>query len=594
MPFDGSVVYSVAKELSDRLMNGKVEKIYQPEKDELIFSIRSFKETHKLLISSSPMYPRLHLTEKVKSNPLVAPSFCMLLRKHLSGARISSIIQPQLERIVEITFDCTDDMGYSNKKTIVVEIMGRHSNIIFIDCESRKIIDCIKRVNFQLSSVREILPGKEYVYPPSAGKQNISKLSPLTLSLDSLKNNITSLKSSIRAEKFFVSTYNGISPIVSREICARANVDSDSDLKEVNTEIISRLFNSFNSLIESLKNDNTKANIVINQQKPIDFSCYELTQYNAFEKKYFESISKTIEYFYQEKDAKDRLRQRYSDIHKIINNRLERCYKKFEKLNDELLQAHNADTYKIYGDLLTSNIHNISKGDTNASVQNYYSGNNEYIDIPLDIQLTPVANSQRFYKLYNKAKNALILIDEQIKDNYSEIKYLESQLDNLEKCTEELEISEIRNELIEQGYINKRKLIKSKKKQKSSSPMHFISSSGFDVYVGKNNVQNDYLTLKLASSYDIWLHTKDIPGSHVIIKCSGSTVDDITLEEAANLAAFYSKAKESVKVPIDYTIKKNVKKPNGSKPGMVIYDNYKTVYIDPNEETIKKMKKTTD
>jgi predicted ribosome quality control (RQC) complex YloA/Tae2 family protein len=304
----------------------------------------------------------------------------------------------------------------------------------------------------------------------------------------------------------------------------------------------------------------------------------------------FENISTAIERFYNEKDLKDRIKQKSGDIHKIITNRLDRCYKKLEKLSGELQEASDSEKYKIYGDLIMSNIYGLQKGQDTARLQNYYSSELEYCNIPLDIRLTPSANAQKYYKRYNKSKNAKRKINIQIEENKQEIMYLEAQLENLDKCTEELEIIEIRNELAEQGYTKARKTMKGKQ-VKISTPMHFTSSSGFDIYVGKNNVQNDYLTLKFAVTQDIWLHTKDIPGSHVIIKTEGKDIDDTSLAEAANLAAFYSKGKMSSKVPVDYTPKKNVKKPAGAKPGMVIYDNYRTIYITPDEAKVNNMKK---
>lgn len=585
MPFDGSVVNSVVHELNDKLANGKIEKIYQPEKDELIISVRSFRETYKLLLSASSTYPKVHITEENKSNPTMPPSFCMLLRKHLLGGRIISIRQPEFERIIEIDIDSVDELGYSTHKMLIAEIMGRHSNIIFIDRPTKRIIDSIKRVSFEISSVREILPGREYEYPPSGDKAN-----PLKVSRENFNEGISRVTASIKAEKYLMNSYNGISPIVARDICLRAEVDSDADLKQCSPETIERLYTAFSKFQEAVLNASFTPNIVYVNGKASDFSCFILDIYSDYDKQEFEDISITIERFYNEKDLKDRIKQKSGDIHKIITNRLDRCYKKLEKLNGELQEASDSEKYKIYGDLIMSNIYDLQKGQEKARLQNYYSSENEYCDIPMDTRLTPSGNAQRYYKRYNKSKNAKNKINIQIEENNQEIMYLETQLDNLDKCTEELEIIEIRNELAEQGYAKVRKSAKGKQ-LKVSKPMYFISSSGLEIYVGKNNVQNDYLTLKLAVNQDIWLHTKDIPGSHVIIKTEGKDVDDTSLAEAANLAAFYSKGKMSSKVPVDYTPKKNVKKPAGAKPGMVIYDNYRTIYITPDEAKVNNMKK---
>jgi predicted ribosome quality control (RQC) complex YloA/Tae2 family protein len=585
LPFDGSVVNSIVHELNTKLVNGKIDKVYQPEKDELLISVRTYGETYKLLLSASSTYPKVHLTEENKSNPTVAPSFCMLLRKHLLGGRIISIRQPDFERIIEIDIDSFDELGYSTHKTLIAEIMGRHSNIIFIDKPTSKIIDSIKRVSFEISSVREILPGREYKYPPSGNKTN-----PLTASKESFIQGIANVPGSIKAEKYIMNSYNGISPVVARDICLRSGLDTDLDLKECTNEHLGQLFTAFSKFQEAILNTSFSPNIVYTDGKASDFSCFFLDIYKGYEKQEYQDMSEAVEKFYHQKDSKDRIKQRSGDIHKIITNRLDRCYKKLEILGGELQEAADSEKYKIYGDLIMSNIYYLQKGEEKVRLQNYYSPNGEYIEIPMDKQLSPSVNAQRYYKHYNKSKNAISKINVQLDENKLEIMYLETQLDNLDKCTEELELEEIRNELAEQGYIKGRKAAKNKK-AKASKPMRFISSKGFEIYVGKNNVQNDYLTLKFAVNQDIWLHTKDIPGSHVIIKTDGKEVDDDTLKEAANLAAFYSKGRMSSKVPVDYTWRKNVKKPNGAKPGMVIYENNFTIYITPDEERINKMTK---
>ena len=585
MPYDGSVVYSIVSELRQRILSGKVDKVYQPEKDEIILSIRTYGETHKLLLSSSPVYPRVHLTRESKANPQTPPAFCMLLRKHLTGGRIIDIKQPNYERIVEIEFECIDELGYSNKKSVIVEIMGRHSNIIFIDKESNKVIDSIKRVSFEVSSVREILPGKLYELPPAGDRR-----SPLEETKNGFIQEMDSITTPTKAEKYLMKVYNGISPAAAREVCQIAGILQDSDILELDPKKRENYYDAFLSFFNNLTEDRLKPNMVFDNDRPLDFYCFELMQYADFEVKHFDTMSIACESFYGQKDRKDRLKQKTGDLNKIINSRLDRCFKKLEILQNELAEANTLEKYKIYGDLITSNLHAMDKGEEKVRLVNYYSEDCEEIDIPLDNMLTPVQNAQRYYKHYNKAKNAQILIKTQLEDNRNEILYLETQLDNLDKCTEEAEINEIRTELAEQGYIRS-KVTKASKHIKPSKPMHFVSSDGIDIFVGKNNVQNDFLTLKLSSSNDTWLHTKNTPGSHVIIKNSGAQIPTATLDEAANLAAYYSKGKSSSNVPVDYTPRKNVKKPSGAKPGMVIYENYKTVYITPDEEKINTMKK---
>ena len=584
MPFDGSVTKAVVDELKSRIINGKIEKIYQPEKDALILNIRSYNENTKLLLSASPNFPRLHITDDNYSNPITPPAFCMLLRKYLTGGKIISVNQPELERIVEITMDCFDELGYSAQKSLIIEIMGRHSNIIFMDKGTGKIIDSIKRIDITTSSVRQVLPGLLYENPPSADKKN-----PLILDKDDFIKSIKENTISLRADKYLIKTYNGISPAVAKEICANAGFCEEFYVNNCPIAAIESLFVSFSQYITKLAIGNFSPTIYYKEKAPFDFFCDKLSIYNNIDSTDFDSMSKAIELFYSEKDKKERITQKASDIHKIISNRLERCYKKLDMFNKDIVEALNAEEYKIKGDLLTSNSFSIEKGSKVAIVQNYYSANLENIEIDLDVQLNPIQNAQRYYKQYNKMKKALVSITGQIKENKTEMIYLESLLDNMHKCTEEQEINEIRHELAEQGYIKVKKETK-KKHIKVSKPMHFVSSDGSDIYVGKNNLQNDFLTLKMAESFDIWLHTKEIPGSHVIIKTDNKPISDLTLEEAANLAAFYSKAKNSSKVPIDYAFKKYVKKPNGAKPGMVIYESNKTIYITPNEDRIKAMK----
>ncbi|MDD4503413.1 MAG: NFACT family protein [Clostridiaceae bacterium] len=352
MPFDGSVVNSVVHELNDKLVNGKIDKVYQPEKDELIITIRSYRETYKLLLSASSTYPRIHITEENKSNPTVPPSFCMLLRKHLLGGRITSIRQPKFERIIEIDIDSFDELGYSTHKMLIAEIMGRHSNIIFIDKPTGKIIDSIKRISFEISSVREILPGRIYEYPPSGDKTN-----PLIVTKESFIEGIARVPISIKAEKYFMNAYNGISPVIARDICLRASVDSDTDLKQYNAELIEGLYTAFSKFKEAVLCTSFNPNIVYKDGKASDFSCFVLDIYRNYDKQEFKSISETVERFYYEKDLKDRIKQKSGDIHKIITNRLDRCFKKLEILSSELQEAAGSEKYKIYGDLIMSNIY---------------------------------------------------------------------------------------------------------------------------------------------------------------------------------------------------------------------------------------------
>lgn len=589
MPFDGITVNSLVSELNNTILHGKVDKIYQPEKDELVLTIRKDRDNHKLLISASPSFPRFNLSYEKKSNPLTAPSFCMLLRKHLLGSRIIKIRQISLERVVEILFECIDEMGYNVQKSLMIEIMGRHSNIILINSGNFTIIDSIKRVTTYMSSVRTVLPGIKYIYPPAK-----DKVDPLTINESFFINDIENLNGSIKAYKYLIKRYFGISPIVSQEICIASGVEPDTDLKSAERDIVLKLFNEFKKIIDIVILSKYRPNIVIEGYKNIDFSAIELKIYDSYEKNFFKSISEVIQTYYTEKDKLDRMKQKTGDLHKTILNRLERSIRKSDILQNEYNDAKKGDYYKLCGDLIMANLYVLEKGKDKAILPNYYSDDLETIEINLNVNLTPTQNAQKYYKMYNKSKKAFNSLTNQIIHTKEEIQYLESVLESLGKCFDEEEIKEIKQELYQQGYVKKVNIKNTgiKKSSKISKAMHFISSSNFDIYVGKNNTQNDYLTLKFATSHDLWFHTKDIPGSHVIVKTNGNSIDSTTLIEAANLAAYYSKGKLSSNVPVDYTLKKNIKKPSGAKPGKVIYNNYKTIYITPNEEKIKHLKKS--
>lgn len=587
MPFDGITVNSLVEEFKHTILDGRIEKIYQPETDEIILNIRNNKVNYKLLISANSTYPKIHLTQNQKPNPQNAPAFCMLLRKHLSGSKIIDIKQPSLERIIEITFNCLDEMGYNVEKTLIVEIMGRHSNIILIDGETTVIIDSIKKVSSDMSSVRTIMPGFKYIYPPSGNKKD-----PLNINREIFLSSLQSVSGSIKAYQYLVNDFFGISPVVAQEICYRAGIEADEDIKGINENKAEKLYEQFSKLIETVKNKTYTPNIISDNQRKIDFSPIELTIYKEYQCIKKSSISDIIEEFYFEKDLQNRIKQKTSDISKVLKTRLERSEKKLSILESELMEAKNFEYYKLCADIIMANLYKLQKGLDKVSLPNIYSSDEEMIEIALDPTLTPIDNAQKYYKQYNKLKTAQELIKNQIEQVFDEILYLESVLNSLNNNLDENEINEIREELIREGYISnkadKKKMLKSS--EKPSKPMRFISSSGFDIYVGKNNTQNDYLTLRFASPNDFWFHTKDIPGSHVILRTNGKEPGDKDLIEAANLAAYYSKGKLSSNVPVDYTQKKNVKKPSGAKPGKVIYERYKTIYITPDEEMVNKLK----
>lgn len=584
MAFDGITVSAIKAEIEDKILGGRIDKVYQPEKDEIILGIRSMGQAYKLLLTSNASNPKFHFTQTNPSNPMTPPLFCMVMRKHLQSGKIIKIEQPDFDRILNIYVESLNELGDYSVKKLVLEIMGRHSNIILTD-ENNTILDCIKHIGHDTSSVREVLPGREYTLPPSQGKIN-------TLELDNNNfNEVLENNPSFEIQSVIYKNYTGISPIAASEICYRANVNGSTPveaLTDIQKEIV---FNKFAELVEDIKANRFYPESITNEKgKTIDFSPIEMTQFKGLEIKKYTSISELIESFYANRDFAYRIGQKTQDLRKLITQNIERCIRKKDIQMQTLRSIKNRDELRLKGELLTANIYSIKKGMTTVELPNYYSENQELVAIELDSNKTPSENAQKYYKAYNKAKRTFEALKDQIKSNDEELAYLESVLTSVNNCTDEQDVKEIRRELREEGYVKKVKNQKDKSK-KHSVPLHFISQDGFDIYVGKNNIQNDELTLKFARPRDIWMHTKNIPGSHVIIVANGQTIPDTTLNEGAMLSAFYSKAKNSSKVPVDYTEKKNVKKPNGSKPGFVIYETNKTAYITTSEEEIKKIRR---
>ncbi|HHW66758.1 MAG: hypothetical protein PWP07_1916 [Epulopiscium sp.] len=583
MALDGIVISNIVYELKKLLLGGRIDKIYQPESDEIVLHTRGKGSSYRLLLTSHSNHPRLHITNHNKKNPESPPMFCMLLRKHLSGGKIVDVIQPDFERIVEFHIESLNEMGDLCIKKLIIEIMGRHSNIILTDSDNR-ILDSIIHVSKDKSSVREVLPGRIYVRPPSQ-----DKLNPLLVP-DNDFGKFLKGTNGTKLQQAIYKSFSGISPVVASEICYRAHLDPSLYLEELTDENRNALSNVMQHLFSLIKNNSFTPQIILhpNTNEPVDFSSIEMTQFLDYKKQSFDSISEVIELYYAEKDNLSRIKQKSNDIHKIIQNNLERCYKKKDLQLQKLKEVSDREYLRVYGELITANIYAISKGMNSFETINFYEEEQPLVTIPLDPMLTPSENAQLYFKQYNKAKRTHLALIEQLKQTEEEIQYLESLLTATESSTDESDINDIRYELKEQGYIKMRNP-KQSKNQVKSKPLHFYSSDGFDIYVGKNNRQNDELTLRFASPSDLWFHTKDIPGSHVIIKTQNKEVPHTTILEAANLAAFYSKAKTSSNVPVDYTLKKNVKKPNGAKPGMVIYDHYNTIYITPDKLKIKNL-----
>ncbi|WDV47628.1 NFACT RNA binding domain-containing protein [Clostridiaceae bacterium M8S5] len=588
MSLDGLVIHALVDEFNDKLLTGKIDKVYQPEKDEIHITIRSNKNNYRLLISASSNNTRLHLTDISKKNPISPPMFCMLLRKHLQGTKIINITQHELERIVFFDVKGTDELGELTEKRLIVEIMGKHSNIILIEKSSGKIIDSIKRIYPDTSTIRQVLPNMTYALPPSQNKIN-----PLT-ALDS--NPFANIPEDYKLSEVFRFIYKhfmGVSPLVAKEICYRANVDMSSKVSELDVDSVDRLNTCFKSIFTDIVNNNFSPTIARNDTDIIAYSAIDLKQYSSETIIKGDSMSNILKDFFTQRDILERIKQSSHSLRKTITNKLDRNKKKKVKQEQQIAESHKRDKYKIYGELVTANIYRLEKGDISFECINYYSEDQETIEIKLDKRLDPSQNAQKYYKKYNKLKNTAIYTTEQLKKTKEEILYLENVLFSINNCSQIDELDEIKQELIDGGYIKKVITKKNKAKTKANEatkPRHYISSEGYDIFVGKNNNQNDYITLKLAQKNDLWLHTKEIAGSHVIVKLNNDEIPDKTLEEAAMLAAYHSKASKSSTVPVDYTHKKNIKKPNGAKPGMVIYKTNYTIYVTPDENIINSIK----
>lgn len=586
MALDAIAVCCLVGEFNRVLIGAKVDKVYQPEKDELALSLRTREGSYKLLLSANPSHSRAHFTKISKPNPKSAPMFCMLLRKHLSGGRIVSITQPRFERIIDFGIESYTELGDLTIKHLIIEIMGRYSNIILTDSEGR-IHDSIKRIDALHSSVRQVLPSLLYKLPPEQSKTDL-----ICLTKDNVGEVFKGLSEGIRADKAIMEKVSGISPLIAREVVYRAVGRADLYFAELGSEKIKALENELIEISNSVLNNRFSPCIIYNNKKAVDFSAIEILQYQSgasVNKK--DSINEILEQFYSEKDRIERHKQRSAALIKMVGNNIDRCVKKLVLLKSTIDKAKNSDKYKLCGDLIIANIYKIRQGERLAKLENYYEGGN-IVEVPLDENLSPQANAQKYYKKYNKAKNAFAEATKQIKIANDELEYLENVLEFIKRSNNIEELAEIKLELAKGGYIKDNERPKRKANEsKAPKPFHFISSDGFDIYCGKNNIQNDYLTLKFANSNDLWFHTKNIPGSHTVIKLGiDKNVPDGTILEAANIAAFHSSAKDSSQVPVDYTTVKNVKKPNGAKPGMVIYDHYNTVYIEPDEKIVERLK----
>ncbi len=571
MAFDGVTIANVVSELKKELVGGRLYKIAQPEEDELLLTIKHPGGQKRLFLSAEASLPLLYLTETNKTSPMTAPNFCMLLRKHLQNGRITDISQPGLERIVHMEIEHLDEMGDLRHKTLIVEIMGKHSNIIFCD-ENGIIIDSIKRISAAVSSVREVLPGKPYFVAETQNK------------LDALHTDRGSFRNALAAKpqpvfKAIYGSYTGISPILAQELCHEAAIDGESSTAALSDSDYDRLYQVFEGMAERIREEHFAPNIAYRNGKPVEFCALPLTlyDYEGCHTVAYDSMSVLLEKYYKEKNTLTRIRQKSSDLRRIVQTALERNIKKYDLQLRQIKDTEKRETYRIYGELLNTYGYDASPGAKSLEALNYYT--NETIVIPLDPTLSATENAKKYFEKYGKLKRTFEALGDLTKEVKAEIDHLESISTALDIAMFEEDLAQIKEELTESGYIRRKG--NAKKQKITSKPYHYISSDGFHMYVGKNNYQNDELTFKIATGNDWWFHAKQMPGSHVIVRLGNAEeLPDRTFEEAARLAAYYSKGRGQDKVEIDYIQKKHVKKPNGAKPGFVVYYTNFSMAID--------------
>ena len=568
MAFDGITISNIVKDLQDVLTDGRLSKIAQPEPDELLLTIKGKNGQHRLCLSASASLPLIYLTADNKQSPLTAPNFCMLLRKHIQNGRIISIIQPGLERIVIFTVEHLDELGDLRRKKLIVEIMGKHSNIIFCD-ENDMILDSIKHISGLVSSVREVLPGKPWFIPHTQ-----EKFDPLTADRELFMEQVFSKPTD--CYKALYTTFTGLSPAVSHEICYRAKGGAQEATAACSDADKEALWNAFSNVMDDVKTGSFSPCIVYENGAPAEYASIPLTSYPEAARREYQHISALLEDYYAEKNRITRIRQRSSDLRRIVSTALERNVKKYDLQLKQLKDTEKRDKYRIWGELLNTYGYSAAPGAKSLEAENYYTG--EMTVIPLDPQLSAVENAKKYFEKYNKLKRTNEALTALTQEVHAEIEHLESVSNALDIAVKEEDLVQIKEELIESGYIRRKG--GSKKVKITSRPFHYISSDGFSIYVGKNNLQNEELTFKFAVGNDWWFHAKGRPGSHVIVRSEGKELPDSTFEEAARLAAYYSTGRGQEKVEIDYIEKKHVKKVAGAKPGFVIYHTNYSMVID--------------
>ena len=584
MALDGAFLRHLKKEITDRALGARVDKIYQPNKEELVFLLRTRQEAFKLLLSARANSPRIHFTQYAPENPKVPPMLCMLLRKRLSGAKLVEVRQPGLERLLYLDFDAANELGDKVRLSLVIEIMGKYSNIILVDGQG-KIVDALKRVDEEMSSQRLVQPGLAYELPPAQNKPCMLECQP-----EEIVEAIVHQPKNQSLNKGILNALQGLSPVVCREIEHQVGRGQELFTRDLTQEQRERLRFFLERLFTTVRDTAGEPYMVTKiKGKPMEFSFLNIVQYGTLASvSRWEDFSSLLDEFYEERDRQDRMRVKAQDLLRLLANASERLSRKINLQRGELARSEDREHLRVCGDLINANLYRIERGSAFADLENFYD-ENRLMRVKLDPALNATQNAQKYYKEYRKAKTAQQVLGEQIAQAEQELLYVDSVFDCLSRAQSESELNEIRQELREEGYL---KAVRDKRKPPAPlAPLEFVSSEGFRILVGRNNRQNDKLTLKQANNNDIWLHTKNIPGSHTIIVTGGRQPGDATLKEAAMLAAYHSRAKDSSQVPGDYTQVRYVSKPQGAKPGMVIYVHYQTLFVTPQHELTEKLKK---
>ena len=579
MAFDGITIANIVSELNHTIVGRKINKIAQPEADELMITVKNNRTQYRLFLSASASLPLIYLTGENKQGPLTAPNFCMLLRKHIGSARILSVTQPGLERILIFELEHLNELGDICRKKLIVEIMGKHSNIIFCQ-EDDTIIDSIKHISANMSSVREVLPGRTWFIPHTQ-----DKMDPLSMSREAFTETV--FGKNLPVFKAVYTSLTGFSPLIAEELCVRSGIDPKRQAQELEETEKETLWQTTDDLVDRIRRQDFSPVIVYQEEEPLEFAAFPLTKYQDQKSVSYESISQVLESYYSMKNKITLIRQKSADLRRIVTTAIERTSKKYELQQKQQKDTEKKEKYRIYGELLNTYGYHLEEGARSLEALNYYT--NEMITIPLDEHLSAAENAKKYFDRYTKLKRTEEALNELLEETRSDLEHLESIRTSLDIALDEDDLVEVREELMEYGYL-RRKGSSGKKKKIVSRPFHYRSSDGFDIYVGKNNFQNDELSFKFASGNDWWFHAKGQPGSHVIVKSNGEELPDRTFEEAARLAAFYSKGRQAPKVEIDYTQKKNLKKPNGAKPGFVIYHTNYSMIAEPKIHEIEEIK----